>query len=100
MRIGQAVLIGALTWLATRSILTLAWLAATVALTAVDALLFRAAAAMPDNRRLRAVALVELALMMVVFAAIGPLILLRHSPISLAEQRLCCSAPSASAMRS
>jgi signal transduction histidine kinase/CheY-like chemotaxis protein len=83
-RISQAALIGVLAWLATRSSLILIWLAATLVMTTVDSLLFRAVTARPEDLRLRAIALAEMALMMTVFAAIGPLMLIGHSPISLA----------------
>jgi signal transduction histidine kinase len=82
-RIGQAALIAVLCRLASPTIWVPIWFAASVAVCTVDAVLFRFLLDRSRNPRLRAVALVELAVLMSVYSSIGLVMLIQQSPISL-----------------
>ena len=87
-RAGQAILVGALAWVATRSPLTLAWLAATLSVGGAEALLFRRLHQAGNSVTLRRAALASLAASCALFALIGPVLLVHMTPLTLAEAAL------------
>ena len=87
-RAGQAVLVGVLAWVATRSPLTLAWLAATLSVGGAEALLFRRLHQAGNSVTLRRAALASLAASCALFALIGPVLLVHLTPLTLAEAAL------------
>ena len=87
-RAGQAILVGALAWVATRSPLTLAWLAATLSVGGAEALLFRRLHQTGNSLALRRAALASLGVSCALFAAIGPVLMVHLTPLTLAEAAL------------
>jgi two-component system, sensor histidine kinase len=83
-RIIQALVVGLLAWIASRSALIPAWFGITLLISLIDAAAFRALLKNTDDPRLRRLALVSLGLAAATFAMIGPLLLGYRSPVSLA----------------
>src|SRR5579864_7021409 len=81
-RLGQAIVLAGLTWLATDSVLAPGWLVGIVGLIVLEAALFRRAAR-TGRRSDRVVALVALAASTACFAAIVLVLLAHRSPVAL-----------------
>ena len=83
-RMGQALVVVPLAWLATRSWLVLAWFALTTLTSTIDALAFRRVAAHADLRGRVWPALVAMGFSNLAFSSIGPILLAHLSTVSLA----------------
>ena len=91
-RLGQAVLIGALLWLQTRSALALGWVAACIAASLVDAALSRRCLADLTNRGLAAVNDASRTVSAVIYASVCFLILLDPTGFALAASMVAACA--------
>ena len=85
IRLVQALMVGVLAWVATRSSLALSWLAATIAVSCIEAALFTALQRHPKARFLRKICLGMMGVSTLTFSAIAAVVLAHPSTLSLAE---------------
>ncbi len=88
IRLGQAAFLAGLVWTSTHSILIPIWLVVTFLVASLEAELFRNLHKRLDAVALRRAALVSMFFTCSVFSAIGPILLLHASPLTLAEATL------------